>query len=354
MTYRAVLVTGANGFIARQLIVNLLNRGLHVRGTLRNSDRADGLRAILSQYAPVEKLDFVSADLMNDAGWAEAMDGMEAVFHLASPFPPEDMRDRSSLVKPAVDGSLRVLDAARAAGITRVIVTSSLAAVVHGRNLKSRINPFAEQDWSDLESGRLGAYPESKTRAELAVWDYAWAHPEMEITTINPGSVFGPVIGEEVGTSAGLVRSLLQGDFKGLPRIGFEGVDVRDVAELHEKALFNDLSIGNRYIAAAGFLWLNDVAAFLRDTFVAYAARIPLRILPDISVRLAAVFDRKASLAVPDLGLYAPCSSARACNDLGWQPRPAIEAVRATAQCLIASGLVHAGPVEDTAVYARV
>ncbi len=340
MIYRKVLVTGANGFIARQLIATLLNKGYRVRGTLRTLDRADALKTTLSQYAPVDKLDFAVAELLNDAGWAEAMSGMEAVFHLASPFPAHDVRDRDTLVKPAVEGSLRVLKAAQAAGIRRVIVTSSIAAVVYGHGSKTRVDPFFESDWSDLQSGHLAAYHESKTRAELAVGDFAMQNPDMQITSINPGAVFGPVIGDDVGTSAGIVRGLLAGEFPGLPRVGFEGVDVRDVADLHERALQNDLSIANRYLCTAGFVWLRDIADLLRVEFAAHAARVVTRNLPDIAIRLAALFDPKASLAVPELGLYTPCSTAKACNDLGWQPQPAMEAVRATAQSLIASGQI--------------
>lgn len=342
MTYRAVLVTGANGFIARQLIVDLLAKGYRVRGTLRSLDRADALKSLLSQYAPVEKLSFIAAELMNDRDWAEAMHDMQAVFHLASPFPPADVRDRSSLVRPAVEGSLRVLKAARAAGVTRVIVTSSMAAVVYGHAGKTatRVTPYTEHDWSNLQSGHLAAYHESKTRAELAAWDFAIKNPDMQITSINPGAVFGPVLGDDVGTSAGIVRGLLKGEFPGLPRVGFEGVDVRDVAELHERALNNDLSIGNRYLATAGFVWLRDIAELLCSEFATHARRVSLRTLPDLLVRLVALVDRKASLAVPELGLYTPCTTAKACAELGWQPRPAMEAVRATAQSLIAAGLV--------------
>lgn len=340
MAYRTVLVTGANGFIARQLIVTLLNKGYRVRGTLRRPECADTLKTVLSQHAPVEALEFATADLLRDAGWAEAMTGMDAVFHLASPFPPREMRDRSKLLRPAVDGSLRVLKAAHAAGIHRVIVTSSVCAIAYGHGSETRISPYGEHDWTNLEAGGIGAYHESKTRAELAVWDFAMTHPDMEITSINPGAVFGPVIGEDVGTSAGIIRGMLAGEFPGLPRVGFEGVDVRDVADLHERALQNDLSIGNRYICTAGFIWLREIADLLQNEFSDHATKVPARPLPDIAVRLAGLFDAKAAMAVPELGLYTPCSIAKAWNELGWQPRPAMEAVRATAESLIASGQV--------------
>lgn len=340
MTYRTVLVTGANGFIARQLIVTLLNKGYRVRGTLRRLEHAPALKSVLAQHAPTEKLDFTAADLLRDAGWAEAMTDMTAVFHLASPFPPREVRDRSKLMRPAVEGSLRVLKAAYGAGIRRAIVTSSVVAVAYGHGSTTRVSPFGEGDWSNLESGRLGAYHESKTRAELAVWDFAMKHPDMQITSINPGAVFGPVIGADVGTSAGIVRGLLAGEFPGLPRVGFEGVDVRDVVDLHERALQNDLSIGNRYLCTAGFIWLREIAGLLQNEFSAHAARVSLRSLPDFAVRLAGLFDAKAAMAVPELGLYTPCSTAKAWSDLGWQPRPAMDAIRATAQSLIASGQI--------------
>jgi dihydroflavonol-4-reductase len=343
VSYRAVLVTGANGFIARQLIVHLLNKGYNVRGTLRTLDRASDLKQILAPLAPVRNLSFCAAALMRDDGWEGAMKDIDAVFHLASPS-PYDTGDRADLVKPAVEGSLRVLKAARDAGITRVVVTSSIAAVAYGHGSGDRVSPFSESDWTNLKSHAIGAFHESKTRAELAVWDFAMQNPEMQITTINPGAVFGPLIGSDVSTTPAVIKELMNGEITGLPQVGFEGVDVRDVADLHERCLRNDLSIGNRYLATAGFIWLRDVVELLRRDFAAHATRITTRHIPDFAVRLAALFDRKASLAVPELNLYTPCSMARACSDLGWHPRPAVEAIRETARSLIAAGVLTPEP----------
>lgn len=337
MATRTVLVTGADGFIALQLIVNLLGKGYQVRGTLRDPDRAPALKATLSSYAPIDKLSFVAADPMHSQGWPEAMQGMDAVFYMAA---PDDMPDTLNPVRPALESVLRVLKAARDAGITRVIVTSSVAAVVYGHGSKTRTDPFSESDWSNLHTGHVSVHHQAMTRAELAVWDFAVDYPEMEITTINPGEVFGPLLGEDVMVSSNIVRDLLTGEYNGLPRVGFEGVDVRDVAELHERALTNDLSIGNRYLCTAGFLWLRDVAEVLRGEFGDHADKVPTRDLSDIAVRVGALFDRKASRTVPELGLYTPCSTAKACSDLGWQPQPALDAVRATAHSLIAANLV--------------
>lgn len=338
MANRTVLVTGADGFIARQLIVNLLGKGYGVRGSLRDIGRAPALKETLAHYAPAETLSFVAADPMLSDGWADAMRGVDAVFNLAS---YDDIPDRLNPVRPALESVLRVLTAARNAGVTRVIVTSSVAAVVYGHGSKTRIDPFSESDWSNLHNGHVSTHHEAMTRAELAVWDFAMDYPEMEITTINPGEVFGPLLGEDVAFSSNIVRGLLAGEYNGgLPRVGFEGVDVRDVAELHERALTNDLSIGNRYLCTAGFLWLRDVADVLRGEFSDHADKVPTHDLSDIAVRLGALFDRKASRTATELGLYTPCSTAKACSDLGWQPQPALDAVRATAQSLIAANLV--------------
>lgn len=337
MTNRTVLVTGADGFIARQLIVNLLGKGYGVRGTLRDIDRAAALKTTLASYAPVKTLSFVAADPMSSAGWADAVRGVDAIFYLAT---SDDIPDRLNPVRPALESVLRVLKAARDAGVTRVIVTSSVAAVVYGHGSKTRIDPFSESDWSNLHNGHVSTHHEAMTRAELAVWDFAMDYPEMEITTINPGEVFGPLLGEDVAFTSNIVRDLLTGEYSGLPRVGFEGVDVRDVAELHERALTNDLSIGNRYLCTAGFLWLRDVAEVLRGEFSDHADKVPTRDLSDIAVRVGALFDRKASRTATELGLYTPCSTAKACSDLGWQPQPALDAVRATAHSLIAANLV--------------
>jgi dihydroflavonol-4-reductase len=338
MANRTVLVTGADGFIARQLIVNLLGKGYCVRGTLRDPERAPALKATLSSYAPVGDLSFIAADPMQSAGWPDAMRGVDAVFYLAS---YDDIPDNLNPVRPALESVLRVLKTARDAGVTRIIVTSSVAAVVYGHGSKTRIDPFSESDWSNLHNGHVSAHHQAMTRAELAVWDFAMDYPDMDITTINPGEVFGPLLGEDAVISSSIVRDLLAGEYNnGLPRVGFEGVDVRDVAELHERALTNDLSIGNRYLCTAGFLWLRDVAEVLRGEFGDRAEKVPTRDLSDIAVRVGALFDRKASRTVPELGLYTPCSTAKACSDLGWQPQPALDAVRATAQSLIAANLV--------------
>ncbi len=349
MRYRAVLVTDAGGCVARQLTVSLLNAGHSVRGTLDHTEDADRLKTILSQYAPVGGLDYAPADFSADAGWARAMEGIDAVIIPASPLPAVVGHNRPALVRGAVAAILRVLNIARATGITRIIVASSTSAIVggHMRDAEegTRFNPFTEADWSDLASGRLSAGQEARTRAELAVWDFAMSFAEMGISVINAGKVFGPVIGEaSIGGGTGLIRRLMAGEYRDLPRIGFEGIDVRDLADLYMRVLGNDLSIGNRYVATAGFLWLEDVAQLLSTEFQEHAGRICRRTAPDIVLRLRAMFDGSASRALPDLGHYAPCSPARAWQDLGWRPRSATDAVRSTAQSLIAAGLVEKAP----------
>lgn len=346
MRYRAVLVTDAGGCVARQLTVSLLNAGHAVRGTLDHSEDPDRLRSIISQYAPVETLEYAAADFSADPGWARAMEGMEAVIIPASPLPAVVGHSRTALVQGAVSAILRVLNIARASGLTRIIVASSTSAIVGGHmrdaETGTRFNPFTEADWSDLASGRLSAGQEARTRAELAVWDFAMSFEEMGISVINAGKVFGPVIGEaSPGGGTGLIRRLMAGEYRDLPRIGFEGIDVRDLADLYMRVLGNDLSIGNRYVATAGFLWLEDVAQLLSAEFEGHAERICRRTAPDIVLRLKAMFDDTASRAVPDLGQYSPCSPARAWQDLGWRPRPATDAIRSTAQSLIAAGLVE-------------
>lgn len=346
MRYRAVLVTDAGGCVARQLTVSLLNAGHSVRGTLDHSENADGLKAILSQYAPVDALDYVQADFSADAGWARAMEGVDAVIIPASPLPAAVGHNRAALVRGAVSAILRVLNIARASGITRMVVASSTSAIVGGHvrdaEAGTRFNPFTEADWSDIASGRLSAGQEARTRAELAVWDFAMSFAEMGISVINAGKVFGPVIGEaSPGGGTALIRRLMAGEYRDLPRIGFEGIDVRDLADLYMRVLGNDLSIGNRYVATAGFLWLEDVAQLLSSEFQGHAQRICRRTAPDIVLRLRAMFDGTASRAVSDLGHYAPCSPARAWQDLGWRPRPATDAIRSTAKSLIAAGLVE-------------
>ncbi|MBB3770503.1 dihydroflavonol-4-reductase [Angulomicrobium tetraedrale] len=337
-----VLVTGGTGFIAAHVIRVLLAAGHTVRASLRDRARAGALHALLAAAGtePGDRLTFAIADLERDAGWAEASAGMDHVLHVASPFPAGVPTNPDELIRPAVDGTLRVLRAARDAGVRRVVVTSSFAAIGYGQDRRKTY--FDERDWTRPEGRDVQPYMKSKTLAERAAWDFiAHAGGTMELVTVNPVGVFGPALGPDLSTSVSLIKAMLDGAIPACPRLYFGVVDVRDVAELHLKAMTNPAAAGERFLATAGdCLSMQQVAQCLRAHLGHEAARVPRFELPDPLVRLAALAMPMARAAVPQLGIVRNASSAKARRLLGWTPRPAEEAILASAESLIRLGLV--------------
>jgi len=341
MTGTTVLVTGGSGYIAGFVIQDLLVQGHHVRATLRSKARADEVRDWLGGVAhDPGRLSFVEADLSSDAGWAEAVDGASFVQHVASPIPTVNPRDEDELIRPARDGTLRVLRAARNAGVRRVVITSSIAAIAYGHG--SREIPFTEADWTDItRTDDSSAYERSKTIAERAAWD--WHTREggaLELATVNPGAVLGPVLGRDFSASLAIVVKLMDGSAPAIPRYGWPIVDVRDVADLHLRAMTDPAAAGKRFIAATEFLWMHEVAALLRQHLGEHARRVPGMRVPDALVRLMGLFDPVIGGRLFELGKKRPVSNARAREVLGWTPRPAARTVIECAESLVAVGAV--------------
>ncbi|WP_371348086.1 NAD-dependent epimerase/dehydratase family protein [Ancylobacter sp. IITR112] len=338
-----VLVTGGSGFIAAHVILALLRAGHEVRATLRDTRREASARAQLEVGgAPVEApLSFHAADLLEDAGWDAAMAGCDYALHVASPVPGAAAAgDPAALIRVAREGTLRVLKAARAAGVRRVVVTSSFAAVGYGTPLRAA--PYDERDWTEPDAVDVDAYTRSKTLAERAAWAFiAGEGAGMELATVNPVVVLGPALGPDMSASLDLVRALLDGAVPALPRIYLGLVDVRDVAALHLRAMTAPEAAGERFLATSGeALSLGEIARTLRQGLGPAARRVPRFELPDIAVRLAALVLPTARLAVPRLGIRRSATSAKARETLGWAPRPAEEAILATAESLIRLGMV--------------
>ncbi|WP_280400352.1 SDR family oxidoreductase [Nocardia carnea] len=353
-----VLVTGATGFVAGHVIVELLAHGYAVRATVR--DLADTTkRAHLADHAARTgaELEFVAADLTRDDGWAAAVAGCAQVLHIASPFPAAPPRDEGELIRTAVDGTLRVLRAcADEPGVRRVVVTSSLAAIAHGHRDDA---VRTEADWTVVE--RSPAYQRSKTLAERAAWDFAGALPAargFELVVVNPGMVLGPLLGPEVSTSHEPVRRLLSGAAPGVPRVGWSPVDVRDLAVAHRLALETPQAAGKRFLCAGAHLWMGEMAEILAAEYGPQGFEVPTRPLPDLLVRAVALFDRGLRLTVPTLGRVERVSAERARRELGWSMRPVEETIRDTAESLLRHGVVTrpGGPaarVSGRAVSAR-
>ncbi|MDF2617426.1 MAG: NAD-dependent epimerase/dehydratase [Xanthobacteraceae bacterium] len=336
-----VLVTGGSGFIAAHVMLRLLAEGHEVRATLRRLSRAEEVRAMLAAGgAPDAKVEFHAADLTADAGWSEAAAGADYVMHVASPLPAAMAGTDAELVGPARDGTLRVLRAAREAGVKRVVVTSSFAAVGYGHVPgKPR---YDETDWSDPDGPGVDAYVRSKTLAERAAWDFVGREGGgMELSTVNPVGVMGPALGTDLSASLDLVKSLLDGALPTVPRVYFGIVDVRDVAELHLRAMTEPAAAGERFLATASdALSLHEMAQMLRAGLGPAARRVPRFEMPDLLVRLAALALPLARAAVPRLGIVRSASNEKARRLLGWNPRPPEEAILATAESLIRLGVV--------------
>lgn len=300
---KTVLVTGATGFIAKHIVAGLLNRGHSVVGSARSLDRDAEIRAAvgseLTDPAALDRYRTVALDLSSDDGWAEAMEGVEAVLHTASPFPLAQPKDPQDVIKPAVDGALRAISAARAAGVRRVILTSSSGAITV-KNGPTNGSAFTEEDWTDVGHPAATPYFQSKTFAEQAAWDDAKANGDIDLTVINPSFVVGPPLDANFGTSIRVVERLLIGKDPMLPRFGFPAVDVRDVAEGHIRALERDETIGERIMLADRFLWFSDMAEAVDEALP--NRKIVKRIAPDFVIRFLALFDKEIRVVVPILG----------------------------------------------------
>jgi dihydroflavonol-4-reductase len=343
MSDELVLVTGGSGFIGAHCILQLLSAGYRVRTTVRSLTREADVRAMLKVggAAPRESLSFVEADLTSDGGWPEAAAGCSYVLHVASPFPMNIPKHEDDLIVPAREGTLRVLRVSREAGVKRVVLTSSFAAIGYGHAQQAA--PFNEMNWTDVNGKDVSAYAKSKTLAERAAWDFIVNEGGgLELSVVNPVGVFGPALGADYSTSIAIVERMMNGAVPGLPRIAFGIVDVRDVADLHLRAMLEPAAKGERFLAVAGeFVSLVSMAKVLKERLGTAAKRVPTRQLPDWLMRIAVVFDSSLKLVVPELGKTKNASNAKAKDLLGWRPRSNEEAIVATAESLVRLGLLR-------------
>jgi dihydroflavonol-4-reductase len=332
-----VFVSGGSGYIAGFLIRQLVAEGWMVHTSIRNLAK----EAVVRESLGVDnaKLKFFAADLMSDAGWAEAMAGCSHVAHVASPLPTDAPKHEDELIVPARDGALRVLRAAKAAGIKRFVMTSSMAAIAYGHGGTKSV--FTEADWTDPTSPDAYAYVRSKTIAERAARDWVAAEGGgMEFVTVNPSLVLGPLQSGDFSTSLEAIKKLLEGSMPGMPNLGFGIVDVRDVADMHVRCLTAPNMAGERFVCSGPFLMLDEVAAILRKGLGPQARKVPKIKLPNWLVRIAARFDPVISQVIGELGKRRESPPTHAREVLGWVPRPVEESILDTARDMIRLGIV--------------
>ncbi|TCC50892.1 NAD-dependent epimerase/dehydratase family protein [Kribbella capetownensis] len=328
-----VLVTGGTGYVGGWAIVALLGRGYDVRTTVRAASKEQSVREAMG-----ERVGFAIADLMKDDGWDAAMAGVDYVLHVASPLGDQSAKDPDALIVPARDGALRVLRAATRAGVKRVVMTSAANAASPESYTAEGVTD--ETLWT-VDSSSLPAYRRSKTLAEKAVWDFMAGYDgPTELTTVLPGAVFGPILtAHNVGTTQ-IIQRMLMGKMPGTPKIGLEVVDVRDLVELHLRAMVAPEAAGQRFLGTGEFVWMREIAAALKDALGPQAAKVPTRQLPNFMVRLAAITDPSLRAITISLGRRNRHTTAKAERVLGWKARPAAQTVVECAESLIAHGVV--------------
>ena len=333
---KIVLVTGASGFIAKHCIVRLLNEGYAVRGSLRTPGRADEVRAAIATKAPTDDLTFVTLNLSSDDGWEDAAKGCTFVQHVASPFPDADPDDENDLIIPAREGALRALRTAAKAGVKRVVMTSSMAAVAYGRD-NGPDYEYTEDDWTDI-NGDVSAYLKSKTIAERAAWDFMET-PEagkMQLSVINPGAVLGPLLDGTYSTSGELARKLLSGAVPACPDIGFSCIDVRDVADAHFNAMTMPVAAGRRYLLVESYAVMLDISKILYEA----GYKTPTKKLPNFAVHIMGMFDKTVRMIKRGLGKHENISNKRLREELGIEPRSIKEMSLSMAETMVEFGVV--------------
>ena len=331
-----VLVTGGSGYIGSWCVLALLADGHSVRTTVRDLKKEPAVREMLRAGGAPEdaKLTVLRADLQQDAGWREAVEGCDYVLHVASPTLTSVPKNDDEMVAPARDGVLRVLRAAREAGVKRVVLTSAFEAVGMGHPEKSRV--FTEADWSDVDAG-IPPYQKSKTLSEKAAWQFVAEHGGIELAVVNPVGVFGPVLGTDYSPSLGLIQRMLDGELPALPKFAMGYVDVRDVADLPLRAMTDPAAAGERFLAVSGHsLWVREIAAILRDRLGDRASKVPTRELPVWTARALARVNPRMRILGPQLGRDYDATSEKAQRVLGWSPRPIEDTIAETAESLLA------------------
>lgn len=340
---KTVLLTGASGYIAKHIALQLLEAGYIVRGSLRTLARGAEVTAAVQPHltdpGDIERrLTFVALDLTRDTGWVDAMDGVDVVMHTASPFPMTQPKNEDDLIRPAVDGALRALRAAQAAGVTRFVLTSSTAAI-SGSDLPPGDTAFDETNWTNPDDAKISAYTKSKTLAEQAAWEFVRDEaPEMQLTVVNPGFVLGAPLDGTFGTSIEVIKRLLRGKDPMLPNIGFTTVDVQDVAEMHVKVIDQPQTIGQRIMTVDRFLSFQDLAKTIKTAYP--DRKVVTRVAPDFVIKGLALFDPAIRTIVPSLGRVEKTDNARARATLGRGMRQAHKAAVSSAAYLIDNKLV--------------
>lgn len=336
-----VLVTGATGFVGKWTVIELLQAGYRVRGTIRSMGRADEVRAGVATQTgeeALQRLEFAEADLLDDRGWTAAMQGVTAVMHVATAIRADEPRDQSLVIRPALEGTQRVLGFAQAAGIERVIITSSIATVGYGLGQTTGRRIYTEQDFTNIEGMRwTWAYCIGKTRAEQFAWAFAKEHG-IGLTTIHPGAIIGPAIDEDPSISLGMVSGLLGGSVPAMPSNGFSIIDVRDVAALHVAALEKPEAVGQRYLATGDYTPFPAVADILREAYP--DLRITMKRVPDWLIKLMARFGGPARQIINDIGNEKIFDGSKGEALLGRKFIGARESILATAESVIRLGLV--------------
>lgn len=335
-----VLVTGGTGFVGGHAIMQLLDAGYDVRTTIRNLARAGDVRATVGDGRATDHLEVVAADLTKDDGWAEATRGCKFVLHVASPFPAKQPKDDSELIVPAREGTLRVLRAARDAGVERVVVTSSFAAIGYGHPTTDAA--FTEDDWTDPRGADVQPYMRSKVLAERAAWEFIEREGGgLELAVVNPVGIFGPALGADLSGSLGIIKTMLDGGMPACPRVYFGVVDVRDVVDLHLRAMTTPNAKGERFLAVAGEpISMLDAARILHARLGAGASRAPTKQLPDWLVRALSLVKPQLREVVPQLGIKRRASNEKAKRELRWSPRSTEDTIAATGESLLQRGLV--------------
>lgn len=336
-----VLVTGATGFIAKHCIAELIRQGYRVRGTARQSGaHANIAQALGRAGVDASSLEVRQADLLHDDGWEQALDGCSHVLHVAAPFPMKPPRNRDEVLRPAVDGTLRVLKATTRAGVQRVVLTSSVVACVYPSGTEQS-RTYTEADWTDISRTDISPYVVAKTQAEQAAWDFVRTTPNApELAVINPGFVLGPALDTDLSTSLQVVKLIGQGKYPAAPRAGCIVVDVRDVAAAHVAAMTNPHAAGQRFLATSGTISLLDLARMIAHALPHTASRIPRREVPDFLIRGLAYFDRSLLAVLPDLSVHRDCDSSQARTRLGIAFRSPRKSVTAAAKSLHELGVV--------------